>query len=73
MNDDYRDPNDPNRGEANVRHRIELPQPLHHHLADRAGGDFGFAHRFDLALDARNQLVEPFLRDPPLAAGQRDR
>src|SRR5690606_29627683 len=45
----------------------------HHHFADGLGGDFGFAQRLDLPLDARDELVDPFLRDAALAAGQRDR
>ena len=39
----------------------------------RERGDFAFARGLDLALDARDQLVEPLLLDAALAAGEGDR
>src|SRR5690606_21961631 len=52
---------------------VELAQAFHHHFAHLLGRDFGVTGGFDLPLYAGNQLVQPFLRDAPLAAGERDR
>src|SRR6185437_6617496 len=60
-------------GETDVRDAVELAQAVHHHFPDARRGDLAFSNRFDLALDARNQLVDPFLPDAALAAGEGDR
>jgi len=39
-------------GKADIGHRIELAQAVHHHFADRLRWHFAFAQGFDLALDA---------------------
>ena len=57
---------------ADVGHRIERAQPVHDHFADGLGRYLALTQRFDPALDAGDKLVEPFLRDAALAAGQRD-
>ena len=60
-------------GKADIGDAVDLAQRVHDRFTDPFGRHFAFAQRFDLALDAGNQLVEPFLIDPPFSAGERDR
>src|SRR5262249_55557873 len=45
--------------EADIGHIVELAQVFHHDLADRLGGNFGFAAAFELAHDGRDHLLDP--------------
>src|SRR3954469_11915156 len=59
------------RGEANVGDVVEGLEPVHHRLADLACPDL-VAAGFELALDRRDEAVQPLGRDVPLAAGDGD-
>src|SRR4029079_12008052 len=52
---------------------MRFPHPSPHHLADARRGDLAFADGFNLALDARDELVDPLLLDAPLATREGDR
>src|SRR5690606_11044860 len=60
-------------GEADIGDRIEALQPLHHQFADALRGDFGVAQRFELSLDAGDELFDLHRADRALAARGRDR
>ena len=56
------------RGEADVGNRVELAETVHHQFADARGADLALPGGLDLALHARDELVDPLLRDAALAA-----
>src|SRR5438270_13687031 len=45
-------------GEPHIGDIIELAQMLHHHLADRLGGDFALALAFQFTHDLGHRLVD---------------
>src|SRR5690606_8761663 len=59
-------------GEADIGDRVDLLQPFHHHLAYPGGGDLCIAGYLHLSLNAGDELVDLFLLDRPLAAGEGD-
>src|SRR4051812_34634627 len=58
-----------NARKSDVGDRIERLEAVHHHLADRGRVDLAFAAGLDLALDRRNQFVDPLGSDRAFAAG----
>src|SRR5271165_6183701 len=60
-------------GEADIGHRIQLLQRVHHQLADLLGGDVALARGLELAHHAVNDPLDPFLLDRPLAQRDTDR
>src|SRR5262249_674689 len=62
-----------NRGEAHIRHVVELAQMLHHRLADGLRRDLVLAETLQLAHDLRYFLLDPLRIDRALAQCDLDR
>src|SRR5262249_8763125 len=58
---------------ADIAHRIEHGERLHHHPADRLRGDLALARALKLADDAGDHLLHLLLFDRPLAERDRNR